>query len=261
MKIICKKKQTIKECLKENNVSRHFIRSIKTVMVNDLEKRLWEEIEENQVIEINIIEESMIVPTEGNLNIIYEDDDILVVNKPHDMASMPNRGHYRNSLANYVKYYFETKKINSTIHLVNRLDYLTSGLVLIAKNKLIHALFSKIEIKKKYYAVVNGIIESGIIEKPISKIDGRWQVGGDAYAKTKYEVLEQKKNTLLDIELFTGRTHQIRAHMQFLNHSIIGDKEESNLALQSYFLEFIHPVKKEKMTFVLELEDGLKKEI
>ena len=161
--------QTVKECLEENNFSRKKIRSLKYVIVDGKEVRLWMNVDSNVDIIVPLKEEeSDCISTKGELDIRYEDDDILIVNKKNKISTQPNIGHYSDSLANNIKYYFEENNINSTVHLVNRLDFETSGLVLVAKSSYVHNLFKKIDIKKKYYAVVEGIIESdGIIEKPI----------------------------------------------------------------------------------------------
>ena len=267
MKIVSSKRQTIKECLEENNFSKHIIRNMKKnhISIGTEKKRLWETVLEKETLEIGFgIEESTIIPVKGDINVVFEDEYILIVNKPNNQASMPNRGHYKTSLANYVKYYFERNKIFNTIHLVNRLDYPTSGLVLIAKNKLIHGLLFKTDIKKKYYAVVVGKIESGVIEKPIQKDNNKRTIGGDTMAKTEYNVIKHKTNSLLDINLITGRTHQIRVHMAYLNHPIVGDKlygSGQDLALQSYYLQFIHPITKNDMVIQIDLEERLESKI
>ncbi len=262
MEIISNRDQTVKDCLIEHNFSRKVIRSLKFVYVNDKEVRLWQDVKKGDTLIVPIKDEtSDVIPTKGNINIIYEDDYILIVNKPAKISSQPNLGHYTDSLSNYIKYYYEENNINSTVHLVNRLDYDTSGLVLVAKSSYIHNLFKKVDIEKKYYAVVSGIIkDSGIIEAPIIR-DGKIRVvGGNKLAITEYKVIEAKTNTLLDIKLHTGRTHQIRVHMKYINHPIIGDPlygDGDNLALESYYLKFIHPITKREIEVKLDLENRL----
>ena len=260
------KNQTVKDCLIEHNFSKKVIRSLKFVYVNDKEVRLWQNVNKDDLLDVPIkIEVSDVISSEGILDIKYEDDYILIVNKPPKMSTQPNVGHYRDSLANYIKYYYEQNNINSTVHLVNRLDYDTSGLVLVAKSSYIHNLFKKVEIIKKYYAVASGIImDSGIIEAPIIR-DGKIRVvGGEKIAITEYKVIEKKTNTLLDVTLHTGRTHQIRVHMKHINHPLIGDSlygSGENLALESYYLKFIHPITKKEIEVELELENRLKEVI
>ena len=143
------KKQTVKECLEENNFSRKVIRSLDFVYQDNKEIRLWMEIDKDSLIDVPIKEEkSDVIPTKGALDIIYEDDYILIVNKKNKVSTQPNIGHYTDSLANFIKYYFDEKNINSTVHLVNRLDFETSGLVLVAKSSYIHNLFKKVKITK-----------------------------------------------------------------------------------------------------------------
>jgi len=256
------KKQTVKDCLIENNFSRKVIRSLKFVYVDNKEVRLWQEVLENTIIDVPIKDEtSDVIPTKGNLNIVYEDPYIMVINKPNKMSTQPNIGHYTDSLANYIKYYFEEHNIDNTVHLVNRLDFETSGLVLVAKSSYIHNLFKKVKINKKYYAVVEGLLDSdGIIEKPIIR-DGKYRViGGDKLAITEYKILKKNKNTLIECILHTGRTHQIRVHMKSIGHAIVGDNlygVGDNLALESYYLSFIHPITNNNIEIKIDLESRL----
>ena len=266
MEIVCKKDQTVKDCLIEYNFSKKVIRSLKYVYVDDKEVRLWQTVNACDVLVVPIKEElSDVTPTKGEIDVKYEDEYILIVNKKNKVSTQPNIGHYTDSLANYIKYYFEENNINSTVHLVNRLDYETSGLVLVAKSSYIHNLFKKIDIEKKYYAVCEGIIDNdGIIEEPIVR-DGKTRVvGGSKLAITEYHVLDKKTNTLLECILHTGRTHQIRVHLKHINHPLVGDNlygEGDNLALQSYYLKFKHPIYDKIIEVKLELEDRLKEVI
>ena len=266
MEIVSKKSQTVKDCLIEYNFSKKVIRSLKYVYVNDKEVRLWQTVNAGDILVVPIKEEeSDVIATKGEIDIKYEDEYILIVNKKNKVSTQPNVGHYTDSLANYIKFYFEENNINSTVHLVNRLDYETSGLVLVAKSSYIHNLFKKIDIEKKYYAVCEGIIDSdGIIEEPIVR-DGKIRVvGGDKLAITEYHILDKKTNTLLECILHTGRTHQIRVHLKHINHPLVGDNlygEGDNLALQSYYLKFKHPIYDKVIEVKLELEDRLKEVI
>lgn len=187
------------------------------------------------------------------LDVIYEDDYILIVDKPHNIATIPTINHYDNNLSSDVNAYYKKHNIHAKIHVVNRLDYETSGLVIFAKHQYIHSLFSNVKITKHYYALVEGKIEEdGEINKPIKKINQDKKRIIDDTGKpsiTQYKVIVKNANsTMLDINLLTGRTHQIRLHFASISHPLIGDNLYSNgkrndtLCLDCYYLEFIHPI-------------------
>ena len=214
-------------------------------------------------------ESDNIVPTKMNLNILYEDDAILVIDKPQGISIHPSQGHFDNSLANGVKYYFDEIGLKRKIRLVNRLDKDTSGIVIFAKNDYIHECFIK-QMKsknyvKKYLGIVEGILyqKSGEINVPIARKEGsiierEVNLNGET-AITNYKVLEEYNNkySLLEFVLQTGRTHQIRVHCKYINHPLLGDtlygnKNEkiSGQALIAYKIEFIHPLTKNKMEII-----------
>ncbi len=187
------------------------------------------------------------------LDVIYEDDYILIVNKPHNIATIPTINHYDNNLSSDVNAYYKKHNIHAKIHVVNRLDYETSGLVIFAKHQYIHSLFSNIKITKHYHALVEGKIEEdGEINKPIKKIgqEKKRIIASDGKPSiTQYEVIAKNEHsTFLDINLLTGRTHQIRLHFASILHPLIGDnlygngKNKDTLCLDCYYLEFIHPI-------------------
>lgn len=219
---------------------------------------------------------SNIVPTKMDLDIIYEDNWLIVVNKPAGIAIHPSLLHYNNSLSNGIRYYFDTINLKKKIRPVNRLDFNTSGLVIFAKCEYIHECFSKQmqdgTFEKEYLCIVSGILDKneGIINLPIARKKGsiieRCVDEKGQKAITIYKVENTFENySLVHCKLKTGRTHQIRVHMQAIHHPIVGDTLygcPSNLinrqALHSYKISCIHPVTKEALHFEASLPKDMK---
>ncbi|MBF2703009.1 RluA family pseudouridine synthase [Listeria welshimeri] len=209
------------------------------------------------------------------LEVIFEDDFLLIINKPAGMASIPSQYHPSGSVANFVKGHYEAQGLTSAIHIVTRLDRDTSGLMLIAKNRFAHARLSTFLqqglLKRRYQALTSGILqeEAGSIEAPIGRkevsIMERFVTPEGKYAKTNYEVLKRYRGfDHVAIQLETGRTHQIRVHFSYIGHPLIGDDmyggDTSMLqrqALHSCHLHLVHPVTEEYMAFDLSLPDDL----
>ena len=219
---------------------------------------------------------SNIVPSNIPLDIIYEDEYLLILNKPAGIAIHPSILHYDNSLSNGVKFYFDKIKLNKKIRIVNRLDRNTSGIVIFAKNEYIQECLIKQmktkKLKKEYLAIVCGILEnsSGTLNFPIARKEGSIiercvNTNGDL-AITHYDVLKTFNNlSLVHIVLETGRTHQIRVHFSYINHPVLGDTLYGNpsdliarQALHSYKISFIHPITKENMTITAPLPSDMK---
>ena len=234
----------------------------------------------NGILKINFDYEedsSNIASTKMDLDIIYEDEWMIVVNKPAGCPIHPSRLHYKDSLSNGIKYYFSSINLNKKIRPVNRLDLNTSGLVIFAKCEYIQEQFSnqmaKDLFKKEYLCLVNGIIDKkkGTINLPISRKQGsiieREINENGKKSVTHYTVLNEFDNySLVHCKLETGRTHQIRVHMQSIGHPILGDTlygKSSNFinrqALHSYKIECIHPIYKSKLLFNADLPDDMKK--
>ena len=212
---------------------------------------------------------SNIVSTKMDLDIIYEDDSFIILNKPSKMPVHPSMDHFSDSLSNGVKYYFDSIGLKKKIRPVNRLDKNTSGLVVFAKNEYIQECLVK-QMKsnlfyKEYIAVCEGSFKEtkGIINAPIARkensiIERCINENGDK-AITEYEVLKynkEKNYSVVKCVLKTGRTHQIRVHMQYIGHPILGDTLYGNpstlidrQALHAYCISFIHPLKNEKITY------------
>lgn len=166
------------------------------------------------------------------MKIVFEDDDILVVNKEAGIEVDQPRGESENNIVNYLRKHFNQKDI----FLVHRLDKFTSGIVLLAKNEKaqrnIEQQFREKKVKKVYHAIVIGIFDkkSGVIDAPIG-LDRRIKqkrciFRGGEKAITKYETLKRigEEYTLVKLEPITGRTHQLRVHMEYIGHPIVGDK-------------------------------------
>ena len=219
---------------------------------------------------------SNIVASNIPLNIIYEDDYLLVLNKPANIAIHPSILHFDNSLSNGVKFYFDKLGLKKKIRIVNRLDRNTSGIVILAKNEYIQECLIKQmktnEFKKEYLAIAKGILESksGTLNFPIARKEGsiieRTVTSDGDSAITHYDVVKEFNNlSLVHIVLGTGRTHQIRVHFSHIGHPILGDTlygSPSELinrqALHSYKLTFIHPVTKKELILESSLPNDIK---
>ena len=250
----------------------------KRILLNDVPTYVDDQISVGDVISVNIDfyeDNSNIVATWMNLNILYEDESFLILDKPAGIPVHPSILHFENSLSNGVKYYFDSIGLHKKIRPVNRLDRNTSGIVIFAKNEYVQNSLSKqMDDKtfvKKYISICEGAFskKEGTIDFPIARrensiIERCVDSSGDI-AITHYKVLKEFniKDTIcseLLINLETGRTHQIRVHLAYLGHPIIGDSlygNESSLidrqALHAYEVQFIHPIAKNKMKIISEV--------
>ncbi len=254
------RKVTVRERVKEGQILQ--------IMLNDLEK-----------------DENSIQPSPMDLEILYEDDDLLFVNKPSGIVSHPSIGHKFDSLANGIKSYFLKKGEKSGIHLIGRLDKDTSGILGVAKNAVTKERMIKArecgQIQKVYYAIVEGKFEKkedsidlameefrdeedGMKLKMRAAMDGK-----GLYAVTNYKVLEEKNGiALVELTLKTGRMHQIRFHMSAIGHPLLGDsvygKGINNLygmeraALHAGKVTFLHPYSNKKICITNELPPDMK---
>ncbi len=214
---------------------------------------------------------SNIVPTQMNLDIVFEDDWLLIINKPAGIAIHPSILHYSDSLCNGIRFYFDKIGLKKKVRPVNRLDLNTSGLVVFAKCEYIQeCLISQMKyhkFKKEYLSVCNGIFDKkfGTISLPIARKENsiieRCISENGQPSITHYEVLKDFDNySLVKCSLETGRTHQIRVHMAAIGHPLIGDDLYGSIsdlidrqALHCYNLQFVHPVNNNVLNFYGEL--------
>lgn len=221
-----------------------------------------------------------IQPTQMNLKIIYEDEYLLILNKPAGLPIHPSANHFSDSLSNGVKYYFDTKNLAIKLRPVNRLDKDTSGIVIFAKHSYIQeCLINQMKDKKfckNYLALVSGIFspKNGTINAPITRKDNSIiertidlsSTLDKEQAITHYKTLEILKNaSLVEFTLETGRTHQIRVHSKFMNCPLIGDTLYGNpstlishQALHAYKISFYHPITNEFLEFTTQMPEDFK---
>ena len=229
--------------------------------------------------DLNYEEESEnIIPTKMDLDIIYEDEAFLVINKPPFTPVHPSENHFTDSLSNGVKYYFNKINLNKKIRPVNRLDKDTSGIVIFAKNEYIQEKFIKQmengNFNKKYLAILTGILneKEGFISAPIARKNDsiiereiNFEKGQSLITHFKLLKTLPTQNSLVEFDLLTGRTHQIRVHSKYIGHPILGDSlygTTSNLiarqALHAYKITISHPITKKKITLVAKLPEDIK---
>ena len=284
-KIINNKYNTILEVLKEHfSISDRLLKKLKKLKLIYLNSNpilsINTPITINDVIDVDLDyqeDNSNIVPTQMNLDIIYEDAWLLILNKPAHIAIHPSINHYTTSLSNGVRYYFDSINLHKKIRPVNRLDKDTSGIVIFAKSEYIQEQLSKQmqtkKIKKEYISILTGIVtpSKGTINAPISRkpnsiIEREVNINGDN-SITHYNVIKTLNNNLSVVSfiLETGRTHQIRVHSSYINHPILGDtlygmssKLIDRQALHAIKITFIHPITNKILFFIAPIPDDIK---
>ncbi len=281
--IATKQNQLLREAIAIYGISKRALTAIKfdggEITVNGQEQNVRYLLSIGDLVQIKFPSEpvSDVLSAEflEDLPIIYEDDALLVLNKPPFMNTIPSREHPTGSVANYIRGYYEQQNISSTIHIVTRLDRDTAGLMCIAKHRHIHHLMSEMQkqgaIGREYEALVEGHVaqdfqsiiapigrkDTSIIEREVRQ-DGQ-------YAHTDMTVLKRfvyKKEQMshVRLKLYTGRTHQIRVHAASIGHRLVGDElyggshtHIAHQALQCVSLTFEHPITKEPLHFTTEL--------
>lgn len=273
---------------KIDDLSRTQIKNLineKMILVNERKVKSSYMIKEKDLININIPEEKepKILAEDLNLDIIYEDDDLCIVNKPQDMVIHPATGNYSKTLVNGLLYQVDSlSDLNGEIRpgIVHRLDKDTSGLLVVAKNNKSHKSlarqFKDRSVKRKYIALVYGVVskDKGLIDGPIGRDPvNRKRMAvvekNSKEARTYYRVLERFNNySLVELQLETGRTHQIRVHMEHINHPIVGDDvytrrknpfKVDKQILHAKKLGFNHPSTGDYMEFETDLPEYLQK--
>lgn len=254
----------------------HEYRMEKAVRINGELLSWTKPIHEGDLFEIEIFQNENfgVIPTDLSVDILYEDEHLLVANKPAGIDTHPNSEGQQNTLANGIAYYFQQKGIQHRVRHIHRLDKDTSGAIIFAKHALSHALLDRMLnerlIKRRYYALVQGIIHSPsfIINEPIGRdrhhpTRRRVSKSGQA-ALTRGIVLKtflKDKLTLIECTLDTGRTHQIRVHLSFLGHPLVGDTLYGGKplfvrqALHARKIKFTHPFTDEMIECIAPFND------
>ncbi len=256
----------------------HLKRTENGILLNGIWGRVRDILHTGDFLTITLIESESsenIVPTPLPLQIVYEDEDLMIINKAANTPIHPSQGNYDNTLANAVAFYFQQKGETFTYRCINRLDRDTTGLLILAKHMYSASLLSNMvqnrEIHREYRAIASGLVdEEGIIDAPIGRVDGSTierQVDfehGDP-ATTYYKRISYKNGfSLVSLKLATGRTHQIRVHMKHIGHPLPGDflynpdySMIQRQALHSYRLEFLHPITGKHMEFTAPLPQDM----
>lgn len=282
LKYIVKDEVNIRQVLKERfGISDNLLTKLKKsqkIFLNDCNNIYLDmNVNSEDLIIVNLdFEEdnSNIIPTKMDLDILYEDEGLLVINKPPHLPVHPSLNHYENSLSNAVKYYYDLINLKRKIRPINRLDKDTSGIVMFAKNEYIQYRLKSYS--KEYIAIVCGrVLDNGIIDKSIARksnsiiercIDENGEKAITEYRVIKNFQIETKEYTLLKCILHTGRTHQIRVHLKSIGYPILGDTlygTPSNLidrqALHAYKVNFVHPISRENLEIIAPVPKDMNK--
>lgn len=273
----------IEQFLRRKGYSRQNLVELKkmpqSILVNGVWLHLNEKLHTDDTLTIHIQEtesSKLIPPVYMPLDIVYEDEDLIVVNKPAGMPIHPSMDNYTNSLANALAYYYREQNLPFIFRCTNRLDRDTSGLTVIAKHMLSSNILSGMtkrhEIQREYFAIVRGKLtpDSGIIHAPLSRKPGSiiercvdFENGETAITHYQSEGYSNG-HTLVRLQLETGRTHQIRIHLKYIGFPLVGDylynpdmEFINRQALHSCHLSFVHPITGIPMDFTAPLPDDM----
>ena len=280
-----KERQLLREAIEQYGISKRALTAIKfnggEISVNGVEQNVRYPLSVGDTVTIKFpIEEASegLIPERGKLSVIYEDEYVLVINKPPFMSTIPSREHPTGSVANVVLKHLLESDTLSTAHIVTRLDRDTSGLMCIAKHRHIHHIMSEQQkkglVSREYEALAYGKVETQSIIAPIGRketsiIEREVREDGQ-FAHTDVRVIRVLGEDVdaishVRLQLHTGRTHQIRVHMSYLGHPLLGDElygGERNViarqALHCAYLQFIHPISQQLMTFECELPNDMR---
>ncbi len=278
--------QLLREALSERHISKRALTAIKfeggLLTVNGVECNVRHPLQMGDCVEVKFPPEEKsegLVVEYGELTIVYEDETILVLDKPAHQSTIPSREHPTKSIANNVCGYFEHQGLASTVHIVTRLDRDTSGLLCIAKHAHIHHLTGLAQrggqVSREYEAIVHGHVvedwqsiiapigrkDTSIIEREVRK-DGQF-AHTDVSVKRRFHIKEEPM-THIRLKLHTGRTHQIRVHMAYLGHPLVGDELYGGTrqwidrqALHCVSLSMQHPLTREILHFTSSLNGDM----
>ena len=273
----------VEQFLRRKRYSRQNLSEIKrmpkSILVNGVHYYMRQELSTGDHLQVRICEtqnSEKIPPTKLPLDIIYEDEDLLVLNKPAGMPIHPSLNNYTNSMANALAYYFQSQGKPFIFRCCNRLDRDTSGLTIVSKHLVSGSILSDMtkyrEVHREYLAIARGSVtpSEGTIQAPLGRKEGTiiertvdWEHGEDAV--THYKVVKEANgHSLVSLRLETGRTHQIRIHMKYLGYPLIGDylynpdmEYMTRQALHSHHMEFTHPITGEHMSFTAPLPEDM----
>lgn len=265
--------------LKQNGFSENYIKNLRKTLgnfvVNDEVCTIRKQLNIGDTLKINSSPnnktniQSCILP----LDVVFEDEYYLLINKPSGISCMPNRSHYTNNLAGAIMAYMQDKDLNFVVRIINRLDKDTAGIIIVAKDSISQKEIKNID--KTYYAICDGVIDKPLtIDKPIKTVtnnginDRKRIIAPDGQSATTFAkpIQNNGKNTLVSLKLINGRTHQIRLHMSSIGHPLLGDElygeksdRLSHTALVCKEISFYHPYLQQELKFEIDLPDDFKK--
>ncbi|MCY7747807.1 RluA family pseudouridine synthase [Bacillus inaquosorum] len=273
---------TVKEYVGELGISKRLLTDIKfgggDLLINGEHVTVKYVLREGDLFVVKFPEEQVsetLLAEPVPLDILYEDEHVLVINKQPYVSSIPSREHPSGSIANGIIHHYQKNGVQATVHLVTRLDRDTSGVMLVAKHRFAHSILSSAQknglVKRRYAAVVHGrMTGEGTVDAPIGRhpdsiIERRVIPDGQKAVTHFYVTRATDDITSVTLQLETGRTHQIRVHMSYLGHPLCGDtlyggtrQKIGRQALHSEHLSFIHPLTQENMTFHATLPQDMK---